>query len=172
MPEFHGNLLDFHLTMLANMDARTDEVSVEDATWIREHFDVFNTLAADSQPFRFALEAAIDCRFAKDARSAVARLWSGIEAIFGITSELVYRLSLLSACLLAERGEARRIKFEAVKKLYGLRSKVVHGEQLSDEKKSQLRLNDSYHLLADLLVLSIEKEHVLGQTCLDQAVFG
>lgn len=108
LPRFQGNLLDFHLGVLTNQDVRTDEVSVDDAAWIRERFDVFNDLATQSQPFRFALEAAIDWRFAKDARSAVARLWSGIEAIFGITSELVYRISLLSACLLADRGDARK----------------------------------------------------------------
>jgi hypothetical protein len=171
LPRFHGNLLDFHLTLLANNDARTGEVTVEDAAWIREHFDVFNNLAAKSQSFRFALEAAIDWRFAKDARSAVARLWSGIEAIFGITSELVYRISLVSACLLAERGEKRKAKFEEVKKLYGLRSKVVHGEQLTDERVASA-LNDSYHLLASLLLLSINTGHVLGQDDFDQAVFG
>ena len=171
LPRFQGNLLEFHLTLLTNRDARADGVTAEDAAWIHEHFDVFNNLAAQSQPFRFALEAAIDWRFAKDARSAVARLWSGIEAIFGITSELVYRISLLSACLLAERGDKRRGKFEEVKKLYGLRSKVVHGEQLTDEKVASA-LNDSYHLLGALLLLSINKGHVLGQEDFDQAVFG
>lgn len=167
---FQGNLLDFHLTLLINKDARTGEVTAEDAVWIHDHFDVFNDLAAKSQSFRFALEAAIDWRYAKDARSAVARLWSGIEAIFGITSELVYRISLLSACLLAEHGESRKAKFEEVKKLYGLRSKVVHGEQLPDDKVASA-LNDSYHLLADLLLLSINKGRVLGQEDFDQAVF-
>jgi hypothetical protein len=171
LARFQGNLLDFHLTLLTNKDARTEEVSAEDAAWIHEHFDVFNNLAAQSQPFRFALEAAMDWRFAKDARSAVARLWSGIEAIFGITSELVYRISLLSACLLAERGDARKAKFEEVKKLYGLRSKVVHGEQLPDERVGSA-LNDSYHLLAGLLLLAINKGHALGQEDFDQAVFG
>jgi len=145
LPRFQGNLLDFHLTLRINKDVRTSEVSAEDAAWIHDHFDVLNSLASESQPFRFALEAAIDWRFAKDARSAVARLWSGIEAIFGITSELVYRISLLSACLLTERGDARKAKFEEIKKLYGLRSKVVHGEQLPDEKVGTA-LNDSYNL--------------------------
>jgi hypothetical protein len=171
LPRFQGNLLDFHLTLLTNKDARAGDVTVEDGTWIHEHFDVFNNLAAHSQPFRFALEAVIDWRFGKDARSSVARPWSGIEAIFGITSELVYRISLLSACLLTDRGDARKAKFEEVKKLYGLRSKVVHGEQLPDEKVASA-LNDSYNLLAGLLLLSINRGHVLGQEDFDQAVFG
>lgn len=171
LPRFEGNLLDFQLTLLTNKSARTDEVTTEDAIWIKEHFDVFNQLAAESQAFRFALEAATDWRFATDARSAVARLWSGIEAIFGITSELVYRISLLSACLLIERGVARKAKFDEVKKLYGLRSKVVHGEQLTEDKVASA-LNDSYQLLADLLLLSINKGRVLAQKDFDEAVFG
>jgi len=170
LPQFQGNLLDFHLTLLTNKDARTGDISIEDAAWIHEHFHVFSKLAAESQAFRLALEAATDWRFAKDARSAVARLWSGIEAIFGIMSELVYRISLLAACLLAERGDMRKARFEEVKKLYALRSKVIHGEQLTEEKVTSA-LNDSYHLLADLLLLSINKGHVLGQEDFDQAVF-
>lgn len=52
LPRFHGNLLDFQrnlldfqLTRLTDKDARRDVVSVEDAAWIHEHFDVFNNLA-------------------------------------------------------------------------------------------------------------------------------
>ncbi len=171
LPPFQGDLLDFRLKLLTNHDARTCEVSADDAAWIYNRFDAFNMVAASSEPFRYALEAAIDWRFSTDARSAVSRLWSGIEAVFGVTSELVYRLSLLSACLLAERGTARRVKFEEVKKLYGLRSKVVHGERLPDEKMVSA-LNDSYKLLADLLLLSIDKGHPLGQADFDEAVFG
>jgi hypothetical protein len=171
LPKFEGDLLDFRLTLLTNTSARTGEVTAEDATWINGHFDVFNALAAESEPFRFALEAAIDWRFATDRRSAVSRLWSGIEAMLCVTSELVYRLSLLSACLLTDRGSARRVRFEEVKKLYGLRSKVVHGEQLPDGKIASA-LDDSYRLLADLLLLAIDKGHVLGQADFDQAVFG
>jgi hypothetical protein len=171
LPKFQGGLLDFHLKMTVHEGFRQDAVSPEDAAWIKDHFEVFNALAAQSEVFRLALEAAMDWRFTKDGRSAVARLWSGIEAIFGISSELVYRISLLSACLLAERGKARKTKFEEVKKLYGLRSKIVHGEAISDEKVVAA-INDSFRLLADLLMATINKGHVLKQDDFDEAVFG
>jgi Apea-like HEPN len=170
LPRFMGNLLDFHIKVCVNRDRRTDAVSSEDANWIQEHFDIFNRLAAEHEAFRFALEAANSWRFAKDARIAVAHLWSGIEAMFGISSELVYRISLLSACLLAHRGQARRAKFEQVKKLYGLRSKIVHGEKVSEEK-IDVALNDSWALLSQLLMLSINKGHALVQADFDDAVF-
>jgi uncharacterized protein YutE (UPF0331/DUF86 family) len=84
--------------------------------------------------------------------------------------ELVYRISLLSACLLAPRGPTRKEKFESIKKLYGLRSKVVHGEKLPEEKIDEA-VNDSFHLLKNLLLVSIEKGHAFNQKDFDEAVF-
>ncbi len=170
LPKFHGDLLDFHLNIIVNTASRTDEISETDAVWIRKNFDTFDRLAANSEPFRFALESSIDWRYAKDARSAVARLWSGIEAIFGISSELVYRISLLSASLLVSRGTERKEKFHEVKQLYGLRSKAVHGAKMTDDKMADA-VNGSFQLLADLLLLAVERGHSLSQDDFDIAVF-
>ena len=141
-----------------------------DATWIATHFGTFNRLASKSEPFRLALEAAIDWRYAKDPRLAVGRIWSGIEAVFGISSELVYRVSILCASLLEERGGPRKARFQAVKKLYGLRSKAVHGEPLAEEQLVS-SMNDSHRLLRELLLLTIKKGHVLGAKDFDDALF-
>jgi len=159
LPPFKGDLLDFHLTMLAVSDRREGPVTEDDARWMRQHYQVFDQLAAESESVRLSLEAA------------VARIWSGIEATFGITSELVYRVSLLSASLLEPRGLPRKTRFRSVQKLYGLRSKIVHGEKIDDAKMA-MALNDSFQLLRQLLLLTIEKGHVLGQEDFDQAVFG
>jgi len=171
LPPFKGNVLDFHARFLVDRDARTDSVSSDDAAWIAKHFETFNSLASKSEPFRLALEAAIDWRFAKEPRLAVGRLWSGIEAVFGVTSELVYRISILCASLLEERGEPRKARFQAVKKLYGLRSKAVHGEPLPQEQLV-LAMNDSHRLLRELLLLTIERGHLLGADDFDDALFG
>lgn len=171
LPTFKGNVLDFHARILVNSDARTDSVSPDDAAWITTHFGTFNDLASKSEPFRLALEAAIDWRYAKEPRLAVGRIWSGIEAMFGISSELVYRISILCASLLEKRGESRKAKFQAVKKLYGLRSKAVHGESLPQEQLVSA-MNDSHRLLRELLLLTIERGHVLGANDFDDALFG
>jgi len=170
LPPFRGNLLDYHLTCFVDRDSRNNQVTSDDAEWLQRYFQAFNQLASESESFRFGLEAAIDWRFAKDPRSAVARLWAGIEALFGINAELVFRISLSSACLLSPRGEARQEKFESIKKLYGLRSKIVHGEKLPNEKIFQA-MNDSFHLLRDLLLLSVERGHALSQKDVDDAIF-
>jgi hypothetical protein len=171
LPPFKGNLLDFHARLLIDKNARTDSVSPDDAAWISENFGTFNRLASESEAFRLALEAAIDWRYAKEPRLAVGRIWSGIEAVFGITSELVYRISGLCASLLEPRGQPRKARFQAVKKLYGLRSKAVHGEALLQEQLVSA-MNDSYRLLRELLLLTIEKGHVLGADDFDDALFG
>jgi hypothetical protein len=158
LPPFQGSLLDFHTKLLIDRDSRNDSVTEEDATWIHTHFNTFNQLASESDAFRLALEAAIDWRYSKEPRLAVGRLWSGI------------RLSILCASLLEERGERRKARFQAVKKLYGLRSKAVHGEALSQEQLVSA-MNDSYRRLRELL-LTIEKGHVLTVNDFDEALFG
>jgi hypothetical protein len=171
LPPFKGNVLDFHTRFLVDTDARTDPVSSDDAAWIATHFATFNRLASKSEPFRLALEAAIDWRYAKEPRLAVGRIWSGIEAVFGVSSELVYRISILCASLLEKRGEPRKARFQAVKKLYGLRSKAVHGEPLPQEQLVSA-MNDSHRLLRELLLLTIERGRLLGADDFDDAVFG
>jgi hypothetical protein len=156
---------------LVNADARTDPVSSDDAQWTTTHFEAFNRLASQSEPFRLALEAATDWRYAKEPRLAVGRIWSGIEALFGISSELVYRISILTASLLEERGAPRKARYQAVKKLYGLRSKAVHGERLPQEHLVAA-MNDSNRLLRELLLLTIERGHSLGADDFDDALFG
>jgi hypothetical protein len=92
-PPLKENILDFHARLLVEKDARTDPVSSADAAWIAAHFDIFNQLASTSEAFRLALEAAIDWWYAKEPRLAVGRIWTEIEAVFGVSTELVYRIS-------------------------------------------------------------------------------
>ena len=171
LPPIKGNLLDYHLRLMLERDCRREAFGEEDASWIRGNFDAFNRLANESDKFRFALEAAVDWRYGKDPRAAISRIWGGIEAIFGISSELVFRISLLASALLAPRGDPRKKKFAEVKKLYGMRSKAVHGESLSSDLLADA-MNDSYKLLRDILILIVEKGSPFSDRDLDEAVFG
>jgi hypothetical protein len=170
LPPFNGQLLDFHLKMLSAGKPQPKTVTEKDALWVHSHYDSFNALASESEPFRFALEAATDWRYSTDIRSGVARLWAGIEAMFGISSELVYRISLLAASLTVPRGDGRKKRFEEVKMLYAMRSKIVHGDKVAEGKLGQA-LTSSYELLRELLLLSITKGHMLGSHDFDEAVF-
>ena len=145
LPPFHGNLLDYHLKTLPVGGSRQDPVNVADAEWCQTHFATFNTLAAESDQFRFALEGALDWRYAIDLRSAIARIWT-IEALFGLSTELTYRLSLYAASLLEPRGEARKTRFDSVQSLYKVRSKAVHGGHiLEDDLRATHRINSPHH---------------------------
>jgi len=170
LPKFKGGLLDFQLSFFTERDTKDVPLTQEDAIWIRRRFDTFNELAANSKSFRFALEAAVDWRFAKDKRAAIARLWSGIEAVFGMNSELVFRISLLAASLLAPRGQQRKEKSQEIRKLYSVRSKVVHGGEVKEEHMNRA-MNDSFQLLKSLILLSAERGHSLGPKDFDEALF-
>ena len=162
LPRFSGGLLDYHLRLRIPKEARGDPVDAGEAAWIREHFQRFNLLASESDQFRFALEAAIDWRYAGDNRAAISRLWAGIEAIFGIKSELVYRISLLASTVLCPRGTERLGGFRDVKRLYDLRSKAVHGGSVDDEKLST-GIHETYRLLRLLLLDAVDRGSVASE---------
>lgn len=170
LPTFIGGLLDYHLNIITNSHERRDSLTQEEARWIADHFDEFNRIAAESESFRFALQAAVDWRYTKEPRAALARLWSGIEALYGIKSELVYRISILSASLLEPRGEKRRSRYAEVKRLYDARSKAVHGDKLTNERLQE-GIDGSFELLSALLLLAVERGHALSADDFDAALF-
>ena len=79
-------------------------------------------------------------------------------------------ISLLIASLLESRGVARQARFAQVRKLYGFRSKAVHGEELSDVKLTEAMLG-SFDILSRLLLLNVEKGRPFTQEDLEEAIF-
>ena len=59
-------------------------------------------------------------------------LWSGIEALFAITTELRFRLATYVAATLEERGAKRTACYRRMKALYDFRSKLVHGGTVAE----------------------------------------
>ncbi|MCA1617163.1 MAG: hypothetical protein LC729_01555, partial [Acidobacteria bacterium] len=93
-----------------------------------------------------------------------------IECLFGISSELVFRLSLMAACVLHRRGAQRRECFHRVKKLYGVRSKAVHGDDISSERLNE-GLDSSFRLLRDLLIAFIDHGREYSEDDYEIAIF-
>lgn len=156
LPSFEGGLLDYHLRLLLPKEVRLDNFDAVEARWISTHFESFNQLASASERFRLALESAVDWRFARDPRAALARVWSGIESLFALNSELVFRVSLHAAAVTAPRGNDRLAAFRKIKSLYGIRSKAVHGEPITDEKVFSA-LHESFEVLRSLLLDAVER---------------
>jgi hypothetical protein len=170
LPSFGGGILDYHVRISTASSPRLDPLQPNDVEWVAAHFEVFNHIASTSDSFRLALEAAVDWRYFADQRSALARVWAGIEALLGISSELVFRIALYSAALLEPRGATRRRRFAAVKGLYSDRSKAVHGDAVQPDKLTHA-LEGSFRLLADLLLHSVELGHALTNDDFERAVF-
>jgi hypothetical protein len=156
LPAFQGGLLDYHLRMLIPKETRSTPFDPAEAIWFSTNIERFNQLAASDERFRFALEAAVDWRYAKDPRAAVARVWAGVESLLGINSELVYRVALSAATVITSRGPDRIAAFKKVKAMYGVRSKAVHGEPIAEDKLFT-GLHDSFEILRTLLLDAVQR---------------
>jgi hypothetical protein len=162
LPPFKGGLLDYHLQVLLPKQMRSAPFDEAEAKWFVENIEKFNQLAAGDERFRFALEASVDWRYAKEPRAAVARVWAGIESLLGISSELVYRVSLTSATVIAPRGEGRVSAFTRIKTLYGIRSKAVHGDPIAEDRL-YTGLHESFDVLRGLLLDAIEQGRIRSE---------
>jgi len=167
---FRGNLLDFHTKIIQLPKLESSKINEPDIEWIKNHYEIANSLAAGNDNFRFALETINSWRYAKDVKSSIAIIWAAIESIVGVSSEIVFRLSLNISSLLENRGEVRINKFNQIKKLYGLRSKVVHGSELKPNQIG-MAIEESFLLLSDLVNYMIEKNKIITKTDFERAVF-
>lgn len=107
------------------------EISVESLDWVQENLKRWIDLL-EQPAFRLAIDSLTTHNQHANLRMAAAALWAGFEALFGINSELRFRLALMAAAYLEERGPDRLSTYRRVKKLYDYRSKAVHGGATSD----------------------------------------
>ncbi len=165
-----ANLCDYHVKMLKVESLNELKVETEDIKWIKDFYKNANTLAFENEKFRYALEVINSWRYCVDIKSAITILWAAIESIVDVSIEISYRLSLSISSLLCERGDERVKKFKEIKKLYGLRSKVVHGSNLKGSEIEKT-LVESFQLLAELIVYMIEKNKMVKDDDFQTAIF-
>lgn len=130
-------------------------VTTEDLEWVGRTLGPLTLLMEDDR-FATAVEALCSYLHAGNYRMMAAQLWAGVEAIFDVQHEVSYRISVLAALLLEKRGASCRELFKQLRKLYGERSKAVHGSKL-DEQKLQQHVAEVRTLLARLLARLIER---------------
>lgn len=141
-----------------------------DIDWIRKHFEIANLLAFKHEKFRYALEVLNSWRYCIDVKSAIAIIWAAIESIVNVKSEITYRISLGIASLLCNRGDERLNKFKEIKKLYVLRSKVVHGSNIKDNEVESALIG-SFSLLSELIKYMIENEKLITESDFEEVIF-
>ena len=80
----------------------------------------------------FFLDSARDC---SDLSVKVAHYTTCLEVLFSTdSSEISHKLAERVALFLGDTFEERKRLFDRVKKLYSVRSKVVHGDVFSEKK--------------------------------------
>lgn len=110
---------------------REGALRIEDLEWVSEYLPKWAELL-EEPAFRLAVDALTTHHHHANLRMSAAALWSGFEALFGISSELRFRLALLAAAYLESRGAERLALYRRIKKLYDFRSKAVHGGATTD----------------------------------------
>lgn len=120
-----------------------------DEAWIEQHFQTAKKLL-DKPKFQNAVHSLATYRWHSLPRARLALLWSGIEGLFDVDTELVFRLSLYIAKFLApNKIDETKTIFSKVKKLYTQRSSAVHGSKIKGEVGDAV--TDSAQLLRNLL---------------------
>jgi hypothetical protein len=140
-----------------------------DLDWIKTNLYRFIDLLGVPS-FRLAVDALCTYHHQESSRMMVAMLWSGIEALFSVQSELRFRLAVYIAVLVAPRGKERKAVYQKVKKLYDVRSKAVHGSKLKSEQIDQ-HLLEVRELLSRMLCRLVEAGKVLSEDELEDDLF-
>ena len=121
-------------------------------------FETARTLL-EKNAFQTAVHSLASYHWHPHPRTQLALIWSGIEALFGIDSELAFRISLYTARFLAPSdGSERSTVFASVKQLYKLRSKAVHGSDMKGDL--QRAVEESADLLRRLVRRCIENNQL------------
>lgn len=168
--KINANLCDYHVKMLNPFSLNENKINTNDIKWLQDYFEITNDLAFYHDKFRYSLDAINSWRYCVDFKSAIAILWSAIESIVDVSQEITFRLSLSISSLLCERGENRMQKFEDIKNLYNLRSKVIHGSGINDIDIKKA-LVGSFNLLSELIVYMIENNKMVNRMDFNSAIF-
>lgn len=120
--------------------------------------------------FRLASEALTTHHLQHSDRMMAAHVWTGIEALVEIRTELRFRLSAIIAATLEPPGPQRHQLFKRIQKLYDVRSKIVHGAKI-DEKEIRSHTIQAREILARLMRRFVEVGSLPTSEGLEAALF-
>jgi hypothetical protein len=141
------------------VNARPDQqLTPSDEAWLEANIETARTLQKNLS-FQTAVHSLASFHWHPHPRIRLALIWSGIEALFGVDSEVVFRVSLYTARFLAPHDESERSKiFANVKRLYKIRSAAVHGSKMKGDV--QLAVQESAELLRRLIRRCVENNEL------------
>lgn len=130
-------------------------ISESDEKWIHNYYSVAIDLM-NSDIYTNAVHAMASYRWHSMPRVQLAILWSGIESLFNVSTEVSFRVSLYIARFLAGQDDIKANEiFKKTKKLYNIRSSAVHGNKIKDDissfvEESALLLNQLIKRCAEI----------------------
>jgi hypothetical protein len=134
----------------------------QDPQWLMDHFSHARQLLKE-ESFQTAVHCLASMNWHPHPRIKLAVIWAGIEGIFGVSSEIRFRISVCMARFLApDDALERKAIFELVKKLYVDRSKSVHGSKHKGDFAASVI--ESAALLNRLLKKCIELRSLPNET--------
>jgi Apea-like HEPN len=138
---------NYQLRGLSNHPVRS--MTDTEITWVEKNFGKARSLLQNDY-FRNAVHCLASYRWHSMPRARLAIIWSGIEGLFGVDSEIVFRVSIYAAKFLEPEDRVKQIEmFEKVKELYKLRSKAVHGGRMKGNPQNGVM--ESAELLRTLI---------------------
>lgn len=143
----------------AKFYGRTNNVSQDDIKWAIDHCNDLIMFFSDNPQLSIAIDSLSTFNQQESPRMRVAALWSGIESIFGIQSELRFRLAAEIAAFLEPRGIERISLHNKIKQLYDFRSKAVHGSKI-DDTLIENHISEVQSLLRRILIKCIDDQHI------------
>jgi hypothetical protein len=125
--------------------------------WLGAHYATARKMLSQHL-FLDAVHALASYKWHSLPRARLAMLWAGIEGLFGIDSEIVFRLSLGVAKFLGDSASEQRQIFESTKSLYKARSRAVHGGKMKGDVEKAI--SESAGLLNRLIVRAAEQNQL------------
>ena len=105
----------------------------DDEAWIKRYYSTAYKLL-NHNSFMTAVHAMASYQWHSMPRVQLSILWSGIEALFEVNTEISFRISLYIANFLAGNYAAETKKlFVKTRKLYSSRSAAVHGGKIKGD---------------------------------------
>lgn len=110
------------------------EMKPAEFAWAKKNAKNFDALARDKR-FSHSMIAYGNAQYFADHDSRIMLLWAGIEGLLGVEHELSFRIPLYLALLAGGSVDDKCRYFSEVRDIYGVRSRVVHGAAVNEEKR-------------------------------------
>jgi hypothetical protein len=130
------------------------EMTKDEFKWAQINAKSFDFLAREER-FQQAMIAYGNAQYFSDYASRIMLLWSGIEGLLGIEHEQSFRIPLYLSLLFGRTAEDKYRYFTEIRDAYGVRSRVVHGVNVKEQKR-QAGFETANKILIDALARCVE----------------